>query len=73
MHNMKNKKLFITTVIVAVLILRGQSYANKTNDLASGPIQTIEVQDVTTTIKDGVTTKIFFPQKPDKRQAVAIK
>ncbi|AIM38998.1 hypothetical protein KO02_21600 [Sphingobacterium sp. ML3W] len=70
---MKNKKLFITTVIVAVLILGGQSYANKTNDLASGPIQTVKVEELNTMIKDGVTTKIFFPQKPDKRQVLEIR
>ncbi|WP_400261905.1 hypothetical protein ACFX5U_20350 [Sphingobacterium sp. SG20118] len=70
---MKNKKLFITNVTVAALILGGQSYAKKTNDLASGPIQTIEVEELSTTIKDGVTTKIFFPQKPDKRQAVEVR
>lgn len=66
---MKKIKLFSAIGFVALLATAADFNKVKSNILDDGPIQMIEVQELSTSIKDGISTKFFFPEKPVQLQS----
>ena len=61
---MKKIRLFSTVGLVALLATAADFNKIKSDILDDGPIQMIELQDLSTPVKDGISTKFFFPDKP---------
>lgn len=66
---MKKIRLFSTLGLVALLATAADFNKIKSDILDEGPLQMLEVQDLSTPIKDGISTKFFFPDKPVQLQS----
>lgn len=66
---MKNKRLFLTVGIAVSLYAVAVTSMKNTDQSMTGPVQTISLSQVDEPSQAGLSTKLFFPEKPGTRQS----